>query len=476
MGSSGDAGSNKYDIKPYCIVRLGNSTIHSTKKGEGGRNCVWTISTRSTFLIEATPEKLAREVLDISVWTKQKDPFNLTVLATQFWGKIKLDLSEVVLSHCDEQRLELPLANEDGSRLQGTLAVRFRFATASDDRFLRESLTGKPNIAYSKKYPSLLVTETDETQMVSNTFMNAISGAFKSRKYFDRKLGQNKVLVKPGPDPGRKAETTYLTKEQLLVETECPSQTWIEAGSGHLGKVYLEVLSCHDLPNVDVGGKFIDGTRMLQKSVHISSLTISYFLSVEAVGNVTDAFVCAVYEDCMVQTPVIDDELSPHFMPWTTRAFIFNIMHPASMLYLAAFDYDLGVSNHEALGRAVVNIANFQCNTDYTLSYSLYPSTNVTDRMACGTIKIRLRIEFKDEKAVLLAALHPRPKFHINVQKEKSLPVLRYTCFGEYGDDNEQAFDLTVLRSYGKRTRIFSYLLCTDLDTHPWLTFSLYSQ
>ena len=152
----------------------------------------------------------------------------------------------------------------------------------------------------------------------------------------------------------------------------------------------------------------------------------------------------------MVQTPVIDDELSPHFMPWTARAFVFNIMHPASMLYLAAFDYDLGVSDHEALGRAVVNIAHFQCNTDYTLFYKLYPSTNVTDRIALGTIKIRLRLEYNSEKAVLRAALHPRPKFHIHVQKEKSLKVLRYTCFGEYGDDSEQPFDLTVLRSYGK--------------------------
>lgn len=152
----------------------------------------------------------------------------------------------------------------------------------------------------------------------------------------------------------------------------------------------------------------------------------------------------------MVQTPVIDDELSPSWLPWTQRAYIFGICHPSSTLYLAAFDYDLGVTNHEALGRAVVNIANLQRDTDYVLQYKLYPSTNVTDRISSGSIKIRLRIEYNDEKEVLLAALRPRPKFHINVQKEKSLFVLRYTCFGEYGDDNEQAFDLTVLRSYGK--------------------------
>jgi hypothetical protein len=35
---------------------------------------------------------------------------------------------------------------------------------------------------------------------------------------------------------------------------------------------------------------------------------------------------------------------------------------------------------------------------------------------------------------------------HVNVTKEKTFRVIRYTCFGEY--DNEESFDLTVTRSY----------------------------
>lgn len=149
----------------------------------------------------------------------------------------------------------------------------------------------------------------------------------------------------------------------------------------------------------------------------------------------------------MVQTPVIDDELSPHWLPWTQRAFIFGIMHPASILYLGAFDFDLGITDHEALGRVAVNISNLQCDTDYTLKYNLYPSSNVTDRTANGCITIRLRIEYDDEKAALLEALKPRPKFHVNVKKEKSLKIVHYACYGEYGDENDQQFDLTVMRS-----------------------------
>jgi len=267
-------GASDIDVKLYCVVRMGDTVIHKTRGGEGGRNPVWTVSTQSTFLIEATPEELARESLDISVWSKQKDPFNLTVLATRFWGKITLALSDVVLSHCDEQRVEVDVTKKDGSRAHGTLTVRFRLAAASDERFLgllnkrpellrqhsehqsEASSVDRPTSEDSKKLSAVLVTETDEAQMVGETFMNAISGAFKSRRYYDKKAGQHKVLVKPGPDPARKEETAYLTKGQLLSETNAPSHKWIEAGSGQLGKLYLEVLSCDDLPNVDVGGKY----------------------------------------------------------------------------------------------------------------------------------------------------------------------------------------------------------------------------
>jgi hypothetical protein len=92
----------------------------------------------------------------------------------------------------------------------------------------------------------------------------------------------------------------------------------------------------------------------------------------EAIGNVTDSFVSLVYEDTCAMTDVIDDELSPHWLPWTQRAFCFGMMHPASIMYLGVFDYDLGLGNHEAIGRVAVNVCNLQRNTIYTLKYNLY--------------------------------------------------------------------------------------------------------
>jgi hypothetical protein len=447
-------------MQPFAEVRFGEAVIHKTKPAvERGRNPIWSISTGSLFLLQGTPQEFAQQNLHVSFWTKRKDSLQLTILETCFLGKADISCS-TILANCNEELLEVDLGNAHGDDAtttttkihipRGNLEVRFRLATPSDQHFLlsQERPTGilkqmSTNLATARLAPTIttaqtvpvpvpptsavflqpptarLITEVGEAKLAGTTFVNAISSAFVAGSYFDS--GHKKVRVKPQPDPDRVAETRYMTKEQITTETLKPSKQWVPAGTGDLGKLHVEILSCGGLPNVDVG---------------------------EAYGNLTDCFICAVFEDAMAQTPVIDDELSPHWLPWTQRAFCFGMAHPASMLYLGAFDYDLGLMDHESLGRVAVNISSLQRDTVYTLKYNLYKSSNVTDRTPSGTITIRLRIEYNDEKEALMAALRPRPTFHVNVRKEKSFSCVRYTCFGEYGDDKEQKFDLTVVRSY----------------------------
>jgi hypothetical protein len=443
----------------FCIIKFGANVVHKSMPAEGGLNPIWTVSTGAFFIFPATPNELIHNKLKILVYAKKTDPLIL-IETVSMVGHAEVDLSDVVISHCkNEERYEVQLYDsEDTVTQRGTLTVRFRIAIPSDERFLSllqkqpellkqkstmaiqsttvdtnhssksANTTSSSNTNSEEHAVSLLVTETNETKVAGESFMNVLSSAFTSKKKVDKKSGDTMVLVKPFPDPNNSKDTTYLSSQEIKNRTMLPSHEWIEAGSGKIGKVYLEILSCQDLPNVDVG---------------------------EAMGNYTDSFISAVFEDAMVQTNVIDDELSPYWLPWTRRAFIFKMMHPASTLYLAAFDFDLGISKHEPLGRVAVNISNLQPSTVYTLTYKLYPSANVTDRTSAGSITIRLRIEYANEREALLAALRPRPTFHINVRKEKSLKVLRYTCFGEYGDDNEHSFDLTVTRSYVNE--IFEY-------------------
>lgn len=152
-------------------------------------------------------------------------------------------------------------------------------------------------------------------------------------------------LVRPGPDPKRKDDTVWLTKERIEEEAMLPSHEWLDIGSGRLGKLFVEIIGCNGIPNKDVGG---------------------------VLGNKTDALVSLVYEDCFVVTDTIDDCLSPRWMPWSKRAFIFNMMHTSSQLFLGVFDNDT-YGGHDLVGRVSVDLSNFTPDSVYLLEYNLYP-------------------------------------------------------------------------------------------------------
>lgn len=139
-----------------------------------------------------------------------------------------------------------------------------------------------------------------------------------------------------------------MNDETLQREALKESREWVDCGSGSLGRVFVEILGCDGLPNLDSGG---------------------------FVGNKTDAFCSLVYEDVAVRTDIIDDCLSPRWMPWTRRAFIFHMYHSSSQLYLAVFDYDGGMTPadyHDLVGRVSIDLSNLRKDTLYTLTYNLY--------------------------------------------------------------------------------------------------------
>jgi hypothetical protein len=190
------------------------------------------------------------------------------------------------------------------------------------------------------------------------------------------------------------------------IQAECmkDSEHWVDAGNGRIGRLYFEVLGCDGLPNLDAGG----------------------FL-----GNKTDAFVSLVFEDCYVRTDTINDCLSPRWLPWTQRAFIFNIYHPSSQLLLGVFDHDSGFDDHDLIGRVSIDITNLRKDTEYLLSYNIYPSARVSGREVQGQVTVRLRIEMEDERKLALATLEPPPLASVNVRNGKDFRVVRGTVYGK---------------------------------------------
>ena len=193
----------------------------------------------------------------------------------------------------------------------GTLALRFRNATIDDVGFLKAVSTYNQGFRYArkKKKESLAkVKKILESNMQRVAEIKAHIVSEKSTAYtdvlsceavgemidyrchgriFDK--GVQRLRVKPGPDPNDRLNTKFLTKDEITERHIEPSKKWVEAGSGNIGEIKLEILSCEGLPNKDIGQMF---------------------------GNKTDPFACIVYEDCLVVTDSISDCLNPKWMPW----------------------------------------------------------------------------------------------------------------------------------------------------------------
>lgn len=249
----------------------------------------------------------------------------------------------------------------------GTLALRFRDATKEDIQFLAKFNTHKPDAIHMELKTTLLgISASDGLTLAKlvteqKTSFKALLGSLLFRNLLSLRFPRKKVndeamlyrSVKPNPDPARVEETKFMTKDEMSECCNSPSTNWIQAGSGSLGIVMLEILTCQGLVKKDIGRVF---------------------------GNQNNSFVCAVYDDCLVETDVIPDCLNPMWMPWTQRAFVFNRMHALGSIYLAVFDHDSGPFKDRGCGRTTVDLREFEPNTVYNLTYDLFSSPVLSNR------------------------------------------------------------------------------------------------
>ena len=104
---------------------------------------------------------------------------------------------------------------------------------------------------------------------MSTVFAVYVGGVFLS----DSLLVSRQYRVQPYPDPDSPQTTTWMTQEQIYNEALKPSKKWVEAGHGEIGRVYVEVISCDDLPNL-VRGRIVSNV-MLNIT---TNLTLSFSL------------------------------------------------------------------------------------------------------------------------------------------------------------------------------------------------------
>ena len=310
-----------------------------------------------------------------------------------------------------------------GCHYQPSLALRFRTASPEDIQFFDLPCHFWKN----DKASDIHFRQVNRKSVMSQyTKMN-------------KNDNQKQFRVQPCPDPSDLENTKWMTREKLEEVAMEPSKSWVEVGYGDIGMIYLEVIGCNNLPNKDVG--------------------ISYK---------SDPFVGIVFEDAMVRTDVIHDLLSPRWLPWTTRAFAFRVCHPSSILMVGVFDYDEApIKNHDPIGRVVINTVNFKSNTTYNLHYTLHDDPQQRDDR--GTIQLRLRVEWKNEAQALRASFSTPPRFLINVETQKSLALIRYSCRGRLNTETASIDAVKLhaneLMSYGS---VFCYVIDVCLNIWLW--------
>lgn len=323
-------------IDPSCLVRVGKKQVHRTDSIWNDPDPIWTVLSGSLCLLRI-PEEEDENESEKGEKENEEDEENKSVCVEVCHGNQCVGIVTIPFKNVLQktgEREEFPIQLKPGTKKKGEdtdadlgkLALRFRRASEEDLEFF-------------KKDEDKATGQRAATDINFKKVRSAKSSLFSSRK---NKEGVTEYQTQPGPDPGRVEETAWLSKVQLQEEALKPSTHWFEAGSGDMGKVYVEVIGCDDLVNLDIG-----------------------------VNDLTDAFAMIVMEDNVTRTTVVNDTLHPRFMPWSSRAFCFNVAHSSSLIFLGVFDYD-ALDHHDPVGRVVINTSKFRSNTSYLLHYPLH--------------------------------------------------------------------------------------------------------
>mmetsp|Transcript_17788 Transcript_17788/g.44385 ORF Transcript_17788/g.44385 Transcript_17788/m.44385 type:complete len:1361 (-) Transcript_17788:564-4646(-) len=422
---------------PYVVIRDGKIDIHSTSFVPNTVNPVWALSTGSLCLLQSDLVNFfdRSNVLEFTV----KNHGAIADIEHQAIGTVMVHKTEL-LNGTGERKCYQILRPPMASRLKGTmletvdtgveapyLYLRYRQASVEDIEFMqtfrKETNQNFDQCIEEGVYANesfLAPTFHSTTMLDQSTEKQAIENG-KSRLY----------RVKPTPNPDDQSGTEWATKTQIEEFSKDHSTAWTMAGSGSIGKLYIEIIGCDGLTK-----------------------------SNRAVGKKSNTFINVVFEDSIVNTEVIHDCFSPRWMPWSQRAFVMNMMHLSSQVFVGVFDYnnDHGKTdfNHDPLGRVVINLSKLRPRAIHTLTYNLYDSDDI-NRKVRGTITIRLRLAIDDERRALISELSLRDYCYVSTVKESDFRCASYSI-----TKNNQPHSLNLQSLTAHANELLDYIEVAD--------------
>lgn len=414
-------------VDPFCTVSVNKDTKHTTSTIFNDTSPIWTVETKSLCLLELKNS----DTVTVDLWDWNKIGFSQTICG------VTLDFATLVKGRGD--RIEYELLSEKNALV--TLALRFRKAIDNDLSFFSGN-NSSPRMLWTPR--SKRDNSVGDVDFKNVSKKKLFQQNTKNRQVlFIKGKEEKKYRVWPYPDPANPT-TEWMTKQEIKETALLPSKQWYDVGHGKYGSVYLEIIGCDGLPNMDT----------------------------ELIDGLTDAFVAIVFEDCYVRSSVIHDSLNPRWMPWADRAFKFNIAHPSSFLRLGVFDFDdVPINGHDPISRIEIHPESFESDTMYTLHYPLYQGGFQGDSSSIGsTITIRLRVHWNNLAEVnsTLSFVSP-PRFFVNVETEKSWRVVRYLTRGavDQQEVSVQSLKLYIREMLGHGKQ-FCYLVDVLAEVVLW--------
>lgn len=177
--------------------------------------------------------------------------------------------------------------------------------------------------------------------------------------------------------------------------------------------------------------------------------------------SLTDAYAVVLWEGCAARTCTIDDDLEPKWHAESPRAFRLPILRPYSTLFVGLFDDDASSSlgaldDDDPLGRVLIQPCTLRPRTQIDCWWPLQHRTVGERPGDRGSVRLRLSVEWDDERALLVHPLRAlrdareaeasdRPAFTLPMCSRRALAAVQYTYLGA---EPEARYSWPVLRSH----------------------------
>lgn len=390
-----------YNIKassgsdPYCVVRIAKE-IHRTEVIKNTIDPVWTSSTGSLVLFTSSSLDLGTFGLTFKIFD------SAMISKDSLLGQAQISFETLLTSANQRSVVDLE-TNVANVTEKGKMVFKFREATEEDKEFMK---TGKDYFNNILKGSNLQLPKNFNSPITESDDSN-------SRETDLDETGETIYRVSPYPDPKRPNETTWMTQGAIESVSMQPSKSWIQGGMGKLGKLFVEVIGCDNLHD----DSYID---------------------------VIDPFLTIIFEGTCMCSEVVKDCASPRFMPWTRRAFMFNITYSTSSLYLGVHDYNKRLSDTRS-GRVTIDLDKFRPNTEYLLYYDLNQSARFYPRSFRGTIKLRMSIEWHNQRELFYNEFQSfSHRFSCDFDSSKKMKI---ASFAVDGDPDSQNYSTAIVES-----------------------------